>query len=120
MTVTAWVDTYRGTVFPWETDIVEHLTVAYYFERFADATLAVLDGLGLGADYMAAARRGCVTEDCYVRYMHELRVGDILHIESAVIGVDETGLRFGHRVVQLGHRGAVRDDGAADAPRRAG
>ena len=33
----AWVDTYRGTVFPWETDIVEHLTVAYYFERFADA-----------------------------------------------------------------------------------
>jgi acyl-CoA thioesterase FadM len=97
--VTAWVDTYRGTVFPWEADIVEHLTVAYYFERFADATLALLDGLGLGADYMQAERRGCVTEDCYVRYMHELRVGDILHIESGVIGVDETGLRLGHRVV---------------------
>jgi acyl-CoA thioesterase FadM len=94
-----WVDTYRGTVFPWETDIVEHLTVAYYFERFADATLNLLDGLGLGADYMAAERRGCVTVDCYVRYMHELRVGDILHISSAVIGVDETVLRLGHRVV---------------------
>ena len=94
----AWVDTYRGTVFPWETDIVEHLTVAYYFERFADATLALLDALGLGAPYMAAERRGCVTEDCYVRYMHELRVGDILHIQSAVTGVDETGLRLGHRV----------------------
>ena len=94
----AWVDTYRGTVFPWETDIVEHLTVAYYFERFADATLALLDGLGLGAPYMNAERRGCVTENCYVRYMHELRVGDILHIESAVIGVDEIGLHLGHRV----------------------
>ena len=93
-----WVDTYRGTVFPWETDIVEHLTVAYYFERFADATLNLLDGLGLGADYMAAERSGCVTVDCYVRYMHELRVGDILHISSAVIGVEETGLRLGHRV----------------------
>jgi acyl-CoA thioester hydrolase len=93
-----WVDTYRGTVFPWETDIVEHLTVAYYFERFADATLNLLDGLGLGADYMAAERRGCVTVDCYVRYMHELRVGDILHISSAVIGVEEAGLRLGHRV----------------------
>jgi acyl-CoA thioesterase FadM len=92
------VDTYRGTVFPWETDIVEHLTVAYYFERFADATLNTLDGLGLGADYMAAERRGCVTVDCYVRYMHELRVGDILHISSAVIGVEEAGLRLGHRV----------------------
>jgi acyl-CoA thioesterase FadM len=93
------VDTYRGTVFPWEADIVEHLTVAYYFERFADATLALLDGLGLGADYVQVERRGCVTEDCYVRYMHELCVGDILHIESAVIGVDETELRMGHRVV---------------------
>jgi acyl-CoA thioesterase FadM len=93
-----WVDTYRGTVFPWETDIVEHLTVAYYFERFADATLNLLDGLGLGADYMATERLGCVTVDCYVRYMHELRVGDILHISSAVIGVEEAGLRLGHRV----------------------
>ena len=50
----AWVDTYRGTVFPWETDIVEHLTVAYYFERFADATLNLLHGLGLGAGYVRA------------------------------------------------------------------
>jgi acyl-CoA thioesterase FadM len=30
--------------------------------------------------------------------MHELRVGDILHISSAVIGVEDTGLRLGHRV----------------------
>jgi acyl-CoA thioesterase FadM len=97
--MSAWVDTYRGTVFPWETDIVEHLTVAYYFERFADATLNLLDGLGLGADYMSRAGHGCVTVDCYVRYMHELRVGDILHISSAVIGVEEDGLRLGHRVV---------------------
>jgi acyl-CoA thioesterase FadM len=94
----AWIDTYRGTVFPWETDIVEHLTVAYYFERFADSTLNLLESLGLGADYMRAARRGCVTVDCYVRYLHELRVGDILHISSAVIGVDADGLRLGHRV----------------------
>ncbi len=92
------METYRGTVFPWETDIVEHLTVAYYFERFADATLNLLDGLGLGADYMNAERRACVTVDCYVRYMHELRVGDILHISSAVIGVDDAELRLGHRV----------------------
>jgi acyl-CoA thioesterase FadM len=94
----AWIDTYRGTVFPWETDIVEHLTVAYYFERFADATLNLLESLGLGADYMRAERRGCVTVDCYVRYMHELRVGDILHISSAVISVDAEGLRLAHRV----------------------
>ena len=115
----AWVDTYRGTVFPWETDIVEHLTVAYYFERFADATLSLLDGLGLGADYMRAERRGCVTVDCYVRYMHELRVGDILHISSAVIGVERARAPAGPSRVQLGHRRPVRDHGAADGARGA-
>ena len=93
-----WVDTYRGTVFPWEADTVEHLTVAYYFERFADAALALLDRLDLGTEYMRRTGRGCITVDCYVRYLHELRVGDILHISSAVIGVEDTDLRLGHRV----------------------
>ena len=116
----AWIDTYRGTVFPWETDIVEHLTVAYYFERFADATLNLLESLGLGADYMRVERRGCVTVDCYVRYMHELRVGDILHISSAVIGVDADGLRLGAPRVQLRHGSPLRDGGAADRSRGAG
>ena len=32
-----YLETYRGWVAPWECDVVEHLTVAYYFERFADS-----------------------------------------------------------------------------------
>jgi acyl-CoA thioesterase FadM len=96
--VSGWVETYRGTVFPWEVDIVDHLTVAYYFERFADATLGLLDATGLGPSYMRAAGRGCVTVDCYVRYREELRVGDVLHIRSGVLGMEEAGLVMGHQV----------------------
>lgn len=96
--VSGWRETYRGVVFPWEVDTVGHLTVAYYFERLEDATLNLLDAIGLGADYMARHRRGCVTVDCYVRYQQELRVGDILHIESGVIAVDNEGVRLGHKL----------------------
>ena len=33
-----WIETYRGVVNAWECDVVEHFTIAYYFDRFADAT----------------------------------------------------------------------------------
>src|SRR5262249_55673159 len=70
-----------------------------------DATLALLDALGLGADYMAREGRGCVTVDCYVRYQRELRAGDILHVESGVLSADAEGLRFGHKLFDSATRG---------------
>ncbi len=93
-----WIETYRGAVERWEVDNVDHFTVAYYFDRFADASLNALDALGLGRAALARARRRCVTVDCYVRYLHELRAGDILHILSGVIGVDADGLLIGHKL----------------------
>ena len=96
--MSGFIETYRGVVFPWEVDQVGHLTVAYYFERLEDATLALLDAIGLGADYVAREGRRCVTVDCYVRYHHELRVGDILHIQSGVTALGAEGLRLGHKL----------------------
>jgi acyl-CoA thioester hydrolase len=90
-----FLETYRGTVFRWEVDHNDHLTVAYYFTRIADAGAAALGALGLSA---AAARTG----DCFVRYQRELRVGDIMHVESAVIGVEPDALRLGHKLFDTG------------------
>ncbi len=96
--MSGWLETYRGTVSRWEVDHNDHLTVAYYFARIADAGLGVLEASGLGAEYAARGRRACVTADCYVRYSRELRVGDILHIESGVIDVEAADLVLGHKV----------------------
>src|SRR5207244_258023 len=96
--MSGWLETYRGTVSRWVVDHNDHLTVAYYFARIADAGLGVLEALGLGADYAAHERRACVTVDCYVRYSRELRVGDILHIESGVVGVEPAALGLGHKL----------------------
>ena len=98
MTTGGWIETYRGAVSRWEVDHNDHLTVAYYFSRIADAGLGVLETIGLGADYHTRARRACVTADCYVRYSRELRVGDIMHIESGVVGVEPAGLVLGHKL----------------------
>ena len=96
-----WTETYRGTVHRWEVDNVDHFTVAYYFARFEDATLGLLQALGLGPEALGT-RRAAIIAECRVRYLRELRVGDLLSIRSGVISADETGLTLGHQVVDAG------------------
>jgi acyl-CoA thioesterase FadM len=97
-----WLETYRGTVNRWELDNVDHFTVAYYFDRFGDATANALEALDLPAGApragagTATRRARAVTVDCYVRYLQELRAGDILHILTGVIAVDRDGVVLGH------------------------
>jgi acyl-CoA thioesterase FadM len=90
------LETYRGVVYRWEVDHNDHLTVAYYFARLGDATLALLDALGLPPE---GDGRAWLTADCYVSYRHELRVGDLMHVESAPIAVYRDGFVAGHKLV---------------------
>jgi acyl-CoA thioesterase FadM len=94
-----WLETYRGSVFAWEVDNVGHFTVAYYFQRFEDAGFGLLEALDLGPAYARAGGRGCVTADAFVRYVRELRAGDIHHVLSGVMAADETALVLGHRLL---------------------
>jgi acyl-CoA thioester hydrolase len=90
-----WIETYRGAVSPWETDVTEHFTVAFYFGRVAMAEATLAQELGL----LDTLRAGRFVRRYDVRYARELRAGGAFHIESAAIGADPTGLRMGHRFV---------------------
>jgi acyl-CoA thioester hydrolase len=95
--VAEWLETYRGVVNPWECDVVQHFTIAYYFDRFADATRNLFnligEGDGLGASGRNGPSRSCAT------FQHELRAGAGFHILTAVTGIDTRALQLGHRVV---------------------
>lgn len=93
-----WLETYRGWVTPGECDIIEHLTVAYYFARFADSNLALMEAVGVGPSYMSETGRGCAAVDCYARFMREHRNGDVLHLEAAILGVEDKIFHSGHKV----------------------
>lgn len=97
--MSGWLETYRGAVAPWECDVVEHFTVAFYFDRFADATIALTEALDLGPTAMRVQQRGTATVASDVRYMRELRAGDVFHIESGVIGAAGKRLHLAHRVI---------------------
>ncbi len=91
-----WSEMYRGTVPPWECDITEHFTIAYYFDRLSDAERSLADMLGL-REFL---RDGSFPRRFTVRFARELRAGSSFHIESAPIDTDADGaLRLGHRFV---------------------
>jgi acyl-CoA thioesterase FadM len=92
--MTNWSETYRGTVPPWECDVTEHFTIAYYFDRLDEAERNLADILGLGDKL----RAGGFARHLDVRFVRELRAASSFHIESAALAVDE-GLRLGHRFV---------------------
>jgi acyl-CoA thioesterase FadM len=92
--MTNWSETYRGTVPPWECDVTEHFTIAYYFDRLSEAERTLAEILGL-REFL---RDGHFPRHYDVRFMRELRAGSSFHIESAAIGV-EGMLHLGHRFV---------------------
>ena len=89
--MSAYFETFRSNVFPWETDVVEHFTVACYYEKFAIAGDRAL--LALGQDPAATH-----TVDWHTRYQRELRAGDSYHVVSAPISAEEGDLVIGHKL----------------------
>jgi len=88
-----WTETWRGIVAPWECDITEHFTIAYYFDRLADAASTIAAGLGFEQALRSGGRR------FDVRFVRELRAGASFHILSAPLTLDAGRLRLGHQFV---------------------
>lgn len=70
----AWID-YNG-----------HLSEPYYVLVFGHATDAVMDAVGIDADYRAAHDASLFTIEAHVRYLDEVSAGSVLEVRSTVIG----------------------------------
>ena len=92
-----WLETCRSVVSPWECDITEHFTIAYYFDRLADAAATIEESLGLRGVAPSAGRR------FDVRFVRELRAGASFHILSAPIKLDNASVRLGHQILDSGN-----------------
>ena len=91
-----WTETCRSVVSPWECDVTEHFTIAYYFDRLADAASAVAESLGL----VDILRRGGRRFD--LRFVRELRAGASFHILGGPIALDQRLVRLGRQSIDSG------------------
>jgi len=87
----AGIETHRSMVKAWECDSFGHFTVAYYFDRFADASATAREKL--------STPEGWVPTAYLARFVSELRAGEAFHIESGVIAVEDAAIRLGHSLV---------------------
>jgi acyl-CoA thioesterase FadM len=113
----AWTETCRSVVSPWECDVTEHFTIAYYFDRLADAAVTMAEELGLRDLPNSGARR------FDIRFVRELRAGASFHILSAPIALDDTSVRLGYQIIDTADDEVTAwveetlDRGAAPLPR---
>lgn len=93
------VETYRGTVYPWQCDHMGHMNVMWYTGKFDEATWVLFSHIGIGASYMRERSRGMVAVEQLITYKKELVAGDVVFVRSWIVEVRAKVLRFVHEMI---------------------
>jgi acyl-CoA thioester hydrolase len=96
--MTGMLETYRGTVYPWHCDHMEHMNVMWYVGKFDEGTWNFFSRLGMTPNFMRTNNRGMAAVDQRIAYQRELHAGDTVAIRSGVIEVREKLVRFFHEM----------------------
>ena len=89
---------WEGEVRPEWVDANHHMNDGYYAVAFGEASWRVQDHLGLHAEYRARTGGTLYSVEAHLTWDRELALGQRLHIESLVLGVDTKRLRVFHRL----------------------
>ncbi|GAB4168492.1 MAG: acyl-CoA thioesterase [Rhodocyclaceae bacterium] len=92
------VETYRGAVYPWHCDHMDHMNVMWYVGKFDEGTWNFFSMLGLSPDYLRKHRRGMAAVEQRIAYRRELRAGDTVSVHTGAIEVREKAIRFVHEM----------------------
>ena len=96
------IETYRGVVYPWQLDHMDHMNVQFYTARFDEATWHLFAALGMSTDYFKANRRGMAALEQRTLYKKELRAGALIRISSELLEIKPKTIRFLHRMYETG------------------
>jgi acyl-CoA thioester hydrolase len=91
-------ETYRGVVYPWHCDHMDHMNVMWYVGKFDEATWNFFAHLGLTPEFLRANRRGMAAVEQRIAYQREMRAGDTVAIRSGPIEVRDKLIRFVHEM----------------------
>ncbi|MDA8256221.1 MAG: thioesterase family protein [Betaproteobacteria bacterium] len=92
------LDTYRGTVYPWHCDHMNHMNVMWYVGKFDEATWNLMSHLGMGAAFLREHHRGMAAIDQRISYQRELHAGDTVAIRTGVVDVTDKKVIFFHEM----------------------
>src|SRR5262249_4050727 len=90
--------TYRGTVYPWHCDHMNHMNVMWYVGKFDEATWNLLALVGLTPSVLRSTNRCMVAVKQQIEYKREVLAGETITIRSGILEVREKVVRFFHEM----------------------
>jgi len=90
--------TYRGVVYPWQCDHMNHMNVMWYVGKFDEATWNLLALAGFTPSILRSRNRAMVAVKQEIAYKREVLAGDTITIRSGVLEVREKVIRFFHEM----------------------
>ena len=87
-------DTHEASVLPEWIDYNGHMNVAYYVLAFDNATDRLLDGLGLGQNYIETFNSSFFVVEAHVNYLAEVVEGTPLRFTIHMLDHDDKRLHF--------------------------
>jgi acyl-CoA thioester hydrolase len=106
--MTELVETYRGAVYPWHCDHMDHMNVMWYVGKFDEATWNFFAMLGLTPAFLRDNGRGMAAVEQRIAYQRELHAGDTVVVRTGMLEGREKVIRFVHEM-----RNAVTDEVSA-------
>jgi acyl-CoA thioester hydrolase len=101
---------HRAIVQPGWVDYNNHLNDAYYMVIFSDATTALMAHIGLGPEERAATGQTLFTLEIHLNYLHEVKLGAEVRVDTQILGHDAKRLHVFHTM----HRGDEPDAAATN------
>lgn len=93
---------YETEVLPEWLDYNGHMSEAFYVLVFGYATDALLDRIGMDAEYREQSNSSIYTLEAHINYLREVGQGEPLHITSQLLELDPKRLRIFHSMYHAG------------------
>jgi acyl-CoA thioester hydrolase len=90
------IETYRGVVYPYQLDHMDHMNVQWYTSKFDEGTWHLFSSVGITSDYIRKNNRGMAALEQTTKYKSEVMAGDLLVVESKILEVKDKTIRLIH------------------------
>ena len=90
------IETYRGTVFPWECDANGHMNVRFYVAKFDEGTWQFMAQIGASREELKRRNCGPMAVSQNIAYKRELVPGDTVVVTTALVSLGNSSCRFRH------------------------
>lgn len=94
--MTKGIETYRGTVFPWECDANGHMNVRFYVAKFDEGTWQFMAQIGATREELKRRNCGPMAVSQNIAYKRELVPGDTVLVATSLVSLGNASCRFRH------------------------